>query len=172
MNKEQEIFLKDNWFKVSIIIAILVLSWVLYKGFVVNNYSVIQQKQLNNTDTLKLSMQCKEDGEKKLQEDKDTAVREKYTSGITNCYYIEPSYLFSQYLNTCLYSGGYTCDLDGLIKEGFLKGQHAKRWERHIVDIYSNKTLASVYVENSSNVPDWQQKLITDFWDESKKLGF
>lgn len=172
MNKEQKIFLKENWFRISIIVVILILSLVLYQGLVVGGKSNSPKQETSNIDTLKLSMQCRDDGERKLQEDKNMATSEKYKTGIVNCYYMEPAFIFNHSLNTCLYSGGYTCDLVNVYKEGFSKGEHVKQWERHIVDIYSNKTLASVYIEDSSNISDWVQTQISDFWNKSAELGF
>jgi len=168
-------FLKENWFKVSMIIAVIILSFVLYKGMITDkeDKAKLALKESNTAENLKLSMQCRTDGEKKFQEDKDEATRDRFKPENVDCYYFDPSYVFNNNLNTCLYSGGYTCDLKNIYyKESIFKGENAKTWTRHIVDVYTNKELASLWIEDSSNVSDLLQKRINDFWDESKILGF
>ena len=155
-------FIKENWFKVGMVISILILAIFIFKS----------PLEISDADYLKLSIQCREDGEKLLQEDKNTATQYKYKEGIVNCYYMEPNFIFNRELNTCLYSGGYSCELQNKQTEGVFKGLPSTRWNRRIVDVYSNKSFADVYVENSSNVEDWNLKLIENFWEKSKSLGF
>jgi hypothetical protein len=163
------VFIKQNWFKIGILVAVLVLALSIYGRDKPHN---TQASPLNSEKTLAMAMQCRKDGELKLQEDKDAATNERYSAGVSNCYYLEPSYIFNKDLNTCLYSGGYTCDLTKKNTEGIFKGDNAKRWLRHIIDIYTNKTLAEVYVPDSSTVADWLSKQIDEFWNKSKELGF
>jgi hypothetical protein len=159
-------WIKENWFKVGVIVAILILAYSIYDG------KNVQVAEINAEDSLNKSMQCRKDGEQRFEEDKNTATQEKYKSDVVNCYYFEPNYIFNQKLNTCLYSGGYTCDLTKKQTEGIFKGDYAKRWTRHIVDIYSNKPLAEASVDDSSSVPEWLQTQISQFWEESRGFGF
>jgi len=163
-----EHWLKQNWFKVGLILAILILAYSIYGG------GPSAGSDRSSADSIKLSMQCKVDGEKKLQEDKDTATRLKYERDVVDCFYMEPEYLYNDKLNTCLYYGGYTCDLTKKYPEGsgFFAGEYAKRWTRHIYDVYTNKSLADVSVLDSSDVSEWTQGMISDFWEKSKELGF
>jgi len=159
-------FLKENWFKIGLLLVLVVLAAVIY--FVYKNWRVNETA----SESLKLAQQCNQDGQKLLRADQDTATSLQNQRNATTCYYMEPEYLYNQKLNTCLYSGGYTCNLTNTITSGFLKGQPATSWTRHIIDVYSNNTLAVAGVDDSSNVTDFENKLIKSFWDEASKLGF
>ena len=75
-------------------------------------------------------------------------------------------------MNTCLYYGGYTCDLAKTQTDGIFKGMPSTRWSKHITDIYTNKSLADVYVDDPSDVADWNMKMIENFNNEVERLGF
>ena len=158
------LFLKENWFKVSIIIILTIIAFLIF-----NNNRIYQK---NTGGSIVLAKQCREDGEKLLQEEVEIANSKENESNIINCYYMDPEFIFNPNLQTCLYSGGYTCELNGFYKDGPFQGHHITSWQRRIVDIYTNKELKSVYVEDSSNIEDWKHKLIEDFWSKSTELGF
>jgi hypothetical protein len=159
-------WLKKNWFRVGLLLALVVLSGVIY--FVYANW----RANANAAESLKMAQQCNQDGQKLLKADQDTATSLQYQGNATACYYMDPAYVYNQKLNTCLYSGGYTCNLINIITSGFLKGQPATSWTRHIIDVYSNNTLAEVSVAGSSNITSVENNMVKSFWDESNKLGF
>ena len=161
------IFIKDNWFKVALIFALLVLAYVIY-----NSPILFKNNQTGGNKNITLVKQCREDGEKYFQKDLEEINSKKYRNGVLNCYYWDPIYIFNSKLNTCLYSGGYSCELESVIKEGIMTGEHPVQWRRHITDVYTNKVLAEVYISDSSSVTDWEQKAIDDYWKESEKFGF
>jgi len=166
-------FIKENWFKLGLLLILALGVFVFYQdNKKTPNTEKIVTETRNEGTNIVLAKQCREDGEKLLQEDKETATRKKQETGVVDCYYMEPHFIFNSDLDTCLYSGGYTCDLLDFHKEGILKGEHVKQWERHIIDVYTNKTLEFVYVEDSSDVPSWKQEEITNFWNKSSELGF
>lgn len=173
MKKEQDkklqIFLKEHWFKIGILIIFVIGIIIFYQGSLDNQ---LISNTTNSENNLALAKQCREDGEKIHQENIDTATRKKLESEIVNCFYMEPAFIFNSELDACLYSGGYTCDLKEIHTDGFFKGDNVTQWSRQIVDIYTNKTIESVYVENSANVEDWKRKQIDDFWSKSEELGF
>jgi len=101
-----------------------------------------------------------------------TATQEKLKADVSDCFYLPPMYLFSKELNTCLYYGGYSCDLKKFHKDGIFKGESFKRWSKHITDVYTNKNVIDVYVEDSSNVAEWNMEFINEFNDKATQLGF
>ena len=159
-------WLKENWFKIGLLIILLILLGVFYSSL------TIWQARTNEANSLKLSQQCSKDGDKLLKLDQQIATDLQYKNGATKCYYMESLYIYNQKLNTCLYSGGYTCDLIAVITDGIFKGEHARQWTRHIIDVYSNKDLVSVSVNDSSSVSDWEREMIDDFWAKSRNFGF
>ena len=168
-----EKFIEKNRYKIGLGIALVLLALFGYKTFVSGTSGKVAEKSsVSDTKSLELARQCKADGQKNLQEDIDQATNEKYKSGVADCFYDEPLYLFSKDLNTCLYQGGYTCDLNKINNTGIFKGSPAKRWSKHITDVYTNKSLYDVYVEDSSDIPDWLSKQITDFNGNAERLGF
>lgn len=163
-------FLQENWFKLGVMLAILVLAGAIYSGGVPKNFPV-QNPPVGSIEKLRLAKQCNEDGQKSFQEDKDSATRDKSGADIVNCYYFEPKFIYSSNLNTCLYSGGYTCDLTKVRNDDPFKGEYATRWYRRIVDVYTNETLVDVRINDSSDVQEWEQRAIGVFWSESAKFG-
>ena len=165
-----EKFIKENWFKIGVLI---VFAFFVYKGIApVGSKNLIEKNNTSDAKSLELAKQCKTDSQKNFQEDMDSATREKYKSGVKDCFYFPPQYSFNKELNTCLYYGGYTCDLTKTHTDGLFKGMPITRWSKHITDIYTNKSLTDVYVDDSSDVSDWNMKMIYDFNDKAKELGF
>lgn len=164
-------FLIKNWFKLGLIMVMLILAGVIFLIGDRDSQNEIKST-LGSKERLDLAVQCREDGESLFQEDKDTASRLRYEKGVLNCYYVEPNFVFNEELNTCLYSGGYSCDLNEKQKDGFLAGTNAKRWERHIIDIYTNKTIVDSWVLNTNDVSELENNRIEEFWGKSEKLGF
>lgn len=152
-----------------IIIALSVAYYFVIYLPKVSQAKIIQAKQ---ELAIKNQQQCRKDGEKLLQEDKDTATRKKSDRGTLNCYYMEAAFIYNDSLNTCLYSGGYSCELNKLYPNGIFKGSPVSKWTRHIIDVYSNKTLEQTSVNDSSAVSDWESKSIDDFWEKSREYGF
>jgi hypothetical protein len=163
--------IKDNQINI-LFVALILLSTFAFYWFITRPEQILKKQELEKENYLKLSMQCKKDGEKKLEEDKALATSEKQSPDVEDCFYEDPKYFFNKELNTCLYYGGYTCDLKKKNPEGLFKGDSAKRWSQHIVDVYTNTTLTEAYVEDSSSVPDWKMKEIEKMGEEATRLGF
>lgn len=167
MNKILD-WLQKNWFPVSVVTLLVFIAFASYEKEVSLPLGNLLASEETN---LARSKECREDGQALLEEDKQTATQEKWSNDVVNCFYMEPQFLFNKTLNTCLYSGGYTCDLTAQHSEGFLAGEPHKRWQRHIIDVYTNKKLASVFISNSAEVSEWQSDQITEFWAEAAQLG-
>jgi hypothetical protein len=165
-----ENFMKENWFKIGILL-VAVIGLITISGRSNVDKTVPKNETLDKNSFL-IAKQCREDGEKILQNDIDAATMLRQQTDIVECFYEKPEYIFNHDLNTCLYFGGYSCKLTKLHEEGFLKGTNATRWKQHVLDVYSNKTLASIFVEDSSAVDDLKGNMIDEFFKESEQLGF
>jgi uncharacterized protein (DUF4415 family) len=157
----------------SITVIVVALCSVIYYYFHVLVPEQVQKRvEQEKEDFLKLSIQCKKDGEKKLEDDIKIATSLRSDNDVIDCFYQEPKYVFNKEMNTCLYYGGYTCDLKKIHSDGVLKGLSVTRWQKHVVDVYTNKTLKEIYIDDSSDVSDWKFKEIEAFDSESDQLGF
>src|SRR3989338_11279105 len=172
MSVHQTEWLKENLLKVVVIVLLVVVVSGFYNPSEKSTNPEPVVANENKQVPLELAKQCRQDGEALFEEDKSTATKNMYQDGALKCYYMEPQFIFNTQLNTCLYSGGYSCDLTTKHSSGLLEGQPETRWSRRIVDVYTNKTINSVYIENSGNVSDWQRTMINEFWKQAYGFGF
>lgn len=167
-NKEQQ----NNLIKILVVIGIIVfVSTSIFDKNEKNTIKTIYGNNISEEKYLELSKQCKIDAQKNLEGDINEATTEKQKSDVRDCFYLPPVYSFNKELNTCLYYGGYTCDLKKVSQDGIFKGLPSVRWSKHITDVYTNKTLKQVYVEDSSNVEEWTKQQIDEFNTEFTRLG-
>ncbi len=150
-------WLKQNWLKLYISLSLLVVLAFAIFLFI---FYIPKQKAIS---ALKNQKQCYSVGEKAFKADINT-----YGNNII----LEPEYKFSEKLNTCLYSGGYSFEN---LKSGkcgdILKHTCDARWERWVKDAYTNNKIIDIF--NSTNDKgEWttQNSAINDFWEKYEKL--
>ena len=158
-------FLKDNWFKIVIASAILIVAISIgyYFVFFVSSNQKIKTEQQAQEKYLEQQEKCKEAGLKAYKED-------SLIYGANNM--IEPSYTYNKNLNLCLYSGGYN---DYNVNSGMCGDtiQHYcdSFWERWVKNSFTNEKLIAV-VNFTDDKGEYTAKIETlnEFWDKHKQL--
>lgn len=135
-------FLKENWFKVGILIAVLIMT------FGISYYFMVSLPNKNDAETLtNLQLKCQELGEKMYQVEKqdnpDTLV-------------IPPEYKFNKDLNTCIYSGG-VIGISSIIN-------------KYIIDLYTNQEIISYAYDSGGtlygNSDSWAEEYQKLFFND------
>jgi predicted small secreted protein len=153
-------WLEKDWFKIGVLLLLFIGVYYL-----ISNDTIVTENVVKNTTTnrdisrtnLDIAKQCKDDSQHILQIDGNKA----RNINSTNCWAIQPQYLYHEDKDTCLYFGGYQCDFGTYVK-----------WHRHITDVYTNELIDVVYVDNSNEVEDWEREAYNKFWDVKYELGF
>lgn len=144
--------LKDNWFKIIIAIAILII--VVFVGYYFIIYLPKEKKEY-----LTNQIRCRQEGNKLYLSEKEEG--EKYASSMSNFerilgYFIyNPEFKFNKKLNTCLYKGEKRWGEEINFKSYFIK------------DVYTNKNIfiwesvmdkSGEWKDNTSNEIEWSKK--------------
>ena len=156
-------FIKDNWFKLGIIIilSIAVLSVAYY--FVI----FIPQKEGAKTEQQKQEQLIK-DQEKELEQQEKcreagTKAYNDYkrNNSLSTGYFFDPEFYFNKTLQLCLYSGGYS-------RTGY--------WERWVKNSFTNATIIMTYnfsdgiIDFDKPADEVASKRIQNFWDKYEEL--
>ncbi len=158
-------WLKNNWFKLGILVVFLIFVFSLFYYFVVfiPQKEKVKTEQLTQEKYLEQQEKCREAGIKAYKED---ALR----YGANNM--LEPKYVYNKNLNLCLYSGGYINeDLSSGQCGDIIKHSCKSYWERWVKNSFTNESIISV-VNFTNERGEWMtdSETIDKFWEEHKRL--
>jgi len=158
-------FIKNNWFKLIISIAFLIIALSAGYYFVIfmpekTKITVQQQAQ---EKYLVQQEKCKEAGLKAFQQD-------SLIYDANNM--LEPSYTYNENLNLCLYSGGYRDDdiYSGQCGD-IIKHYCDSYWERWVKNSFTNEKIKAIVNYTNKN-GEWTADSddINQFWKDHDKL--
>lgn len=156
-------FLKDNWFKLGIIIILLIAALSVAYYFVV----FIPQKERAKTEQQKQE-QLVRDQEKDLEQQENCREAgtkaysdHKRNNPLSAGYFFDPEFYFNKTLQLCLYSGGYSQN---------------NYWERWVKNSFTDATIIMTYnftdgvIDFNKPVDEATTKRIESFWDKYEEL--
>jgi len=147
-------FLKDNWFKIVITVAILIVAVAL--GYY---FAIYLPKEKAEKEYLNNQIKCQQEGVKLYEKEKLEG--EKYADSISSLerilgYFIYgEEFKFNKKLNTCLYKGERYYGITVNFRRYFIKDVYTNReilvWE-------SSRTLDGDWENGTSNEAEWNKK--------------
>lgn len=141
---DQNFIQKYQWIIIALIIGLVVLGYEFYDN---------QQKELKVQKLIENKAKCLNDGIKLYEQKKNYAMARFKSGEYTQPFFNEPSFSFSQELNTCLMYLYYTAYQSG---EGGCRIN-----SRYIVDVYTNQNISSRDWSCGTNT--WEGKSDSEF---------
>ena len=165
MKEKIKNFLKNNWFKMGILIVFLLVAFSLlyYFAIFIPQKEKVKTEQLTQEKYLEQQEKCREAGVKAYKED-------SLRYGANNM--VEPKYVYNKNLNLCLYSGGYSQEnLSSGQCGDIIKHSCDSYWERWVKNSFTNESIISVvnYTDKNGEYTN-SSEIINKFWDEHKQL--
>lgn len=158
-------FLKENLFKLAIVLAILVgsISLAYYFVFYLPEINEIKAAAASVKQEMEHQQKCREVGQKAYEEDKK----------LNGENLREPQFSYNAELNTCLYGGGYT-NTYKVCEGGLLSYCTRGSWERFVRDAYTNQDILAIF-NHTSDGRNWTHSTeeIVEFENQYNELmGF